>query len=114
MPFTTHPDQKPSDPDPQTTYWTFERDGEIFDAEFDSEKEAQYWADEAFTEECEDEGGWDNGDTASADIELIEFTYDDDGEMVIKQRVSSSVDFEYYHGDLAEHGTWHKGGGGVL
>lgn len=97
-----------------TTYWTFERDGEIFDAEFNSQKEAQEWADDGFNQECEDEGGWSNGDTASADIVLIEFEYDDDGERVEKQRVESTVEFEYYHGDLAEHGTWHRGGGGVL
>lgn len=33
-----------------TTYYTFERDGEIFDAEFDTAIEAQAWADEAYFE----------------------------------------------------------------
>jgi len=87
------------------SYWTFERDGRLYDHEFTTMDQAQEEADEGFEQECIDEGGWKNGETASAEIFLIEFTYDDDGEQVELQRVKSTVDFEYYHGDLIEHGT---------
>ena len=97
------------------TFWTFERDGEVFDAEFDTQAGAQKWADEGFADECADEGGWRNGETTSADIELLEFDWNEEtGERDIKQRVKGTVEYEHYHGDMAEHGTWHSGGGGVL
>lgn len=96
-------------------YWTFERDGKIFDAEFDTQAEAQQWADEGFADECADEGGFRNGDTAEADIELLEFEWDEEtGERKILQRINSTVEYEHYHGDFAEHSVWHSGGGGVL
>jgi hypothetical protein len=88
-----------------TLYWTFERDGEVYDAEFVSKEAAQEAADEGFAQQCEDEGGWHNGDTQEADIELIQFHYDDDsGERIIVHREESVVELEYYHGDLKEHG----------
>lgn len=96
-------------------YWTFERDGEIFDAQFSTQEEAQQWADEGFADECADEGGWRNGETTEADIDLLECEDDEDtGERKILQRIPSTVEYEHYHGDMAEHGTWHSGGGGVL
>jgi len=87
-------------------FWTYERDGEIFDCEFDSQSEAQAFAENIFIEECEDEGGWSNGSGSEDDIVLIEFTYTDDGDRAEIQRIESTVEFEYYHGDFAEHGTW--------
>lgn len=96
-------------------FWTFiDSAGEIFDAEFADKAEAHVWADEAFCDECLDEGGWKNGQTASAEIELIKFHYDENGERRIVEREKTTVDFEYYHGDYAEHSVWHSGGGGVL
>ncbi len=96
------------------TYWTFERDDMVFDADFKSRQEAQNAADEDYQEECLDLLDCKNGETASAEINLIEYIYDDEGERVKKQKVLSSVDFEYYHGDLKEHGTLYSGEGGVL
>lgn len=93
------------------TYWTYERDGEIFDAEFETQEKAQQYADDIFGEQCDDDG---ERGSCSEDITLIEFDYDDDGERVEKQRIPSAVEYEYYHGDFAEHSVWHKGGGGVL
>lgn len=84
-------------------YWTFERDGEIGDFEFDTEKEAQYWADEVFAEECQEDSP-ENGDEFSEDITLIEFSFDDDGDRVVHQKIEGSVDYTHYHGDLKEHG----------
>jgi hypothetical protein len=89
----------------QTLYYTFERDGEIFDAEFNTSKEAQAWADDAFEQQCCDEGDFRNGDTASEEIEIIQFYYDDEGERIITHREESTVDFECYHGDFEEHNT---------
>lgn len=84
-------------------YWTFKRDDELGDFEFDSEKEAQYWADEEFAEQCQEENPR-NNEEFSEDITLVEFSYDDDGERVIHQEIEGSVDYVHYHGDLKEHG----------
>ena len=95
------------------SHWTFERDGEIFDADFESMKAAMQWADDAFAEQCQEDSPA-NGESFEEDIFLIEFTYDDDGERAEIQRIPAVVSYEHYHGDMAEHGTWHSGGGGVL
>lgn len=87
----------------QTLYWTFERDGEIYDAEFTSKEAALESAEEGFAQQCEDEGGWRNGDTQEAEIELIQFHYDDDGERIIDHREEAVLEWEFYHGDYAEH-----------
>ena len=83
-------------------YWTFERDGEIYDAEWETQELAQNSADEAFAEQCQEESP-SNGEEFSEEITLIRFHYDDDGERVIDERIPGSVDYEHYHGDRAEH-----------
>lgn len=83
-------------------YWTFERDGEIYDAEWETQALAQAEADEAFSEQCQEESPR-NGETFSEEIFLLQFHYEDDGERVIDQRIKGSVDYEHYHGDRAEH-----------
>ena len=82
-------------------YWTFERDGEIFDADFETQAEAQTWADDAFAEECQDDSP-SNGQSFDAEITLLRFHYDDDGERVIDERIDGMVEYEHYHGDHAE------------
>lgn len=82
-------------------FWTYEIDGEIMDAECESEVKAQEYADAVFFERCEDEGV---RGCADEDIVLIEFSFDDDGERIIHQRKDSLVEYEYYRGDRAEHG----------
>ena len=95
-------------------YWTFEQDGEIYDAEFETEAAAQASADEAFAEQCAEDSPR-NGQEFEEDIKLICFSWDDDnGERIVHETKAGTVTYEHYHGDLAEHGTWHRGGGGVL
>ncbi len=93
-------------------FWTFERNEEMYEHDFESKEAAQNYADEAFEDECLEQS-WNNGDTASEEIFLIEYIYDYHGDRIIKQKVTSTVDFEYYHGDFEEHTVWHCGGGGV-
>lgn len=96
------------------TYWTFERDGEIFDAEFKTKREAYDLAQQLFSEECENDGIAHN-ETRSEEYFLIYFCHDyETGELVIDEREKSFLEYTGYHGDLAEHGTWHSGGGGVI
>jgi hypothetical protein len=84
-------------------YWTFEKDGKFFDAEFSSKDEAQAWAEEAFSDECL----FDNLKRSEADILLVRFHHDEEtGEIVKDELVKSCVEFEYYRGDLLEHGTY--------
>lgn len=84
-------------------FWTFERDGEKYDAEFKSQAEAQESADDAFAEQCAEDSPR-NGDTFDEEIFLIRFYIDDDGETHEVERIKSAVEYEHYHGDLAEHG----------
>ena len=98
----------------QNDYWTYVSDtGEMYEGEFDSKEDAQEHADISFSERMAGED-MKNGETAVEDITLVHFKYDDDGDMVEIEREDSTVVHEHYHGDMAEHGTWHSGGGGVL
>lgn len=84
-------------------FWTFERDGEVFDAEFSSQKEAQEWADDAFAEQCQEEGPR-NSETFSEEIFLLRRYCDENtGDWVEVERIKSAVEYEHYHGDHAEH-----------
>lgn len=86
------------------TFWTFEQDGEIYDADFDTKEKAQQRADELWADNpCNDDMC--NGEISEADIYLINYSYDDDGERAIISREFSTVYHEYYHGDFAEHNT---------
>lgn len=93
-------------------FWTYIRDEEIFDADFNSKQEASDYAQTRYNEERSDAD--DFKDSSEEEIELIRYHYDDDGERVIVERAKDTLEYEYYHGDMAEHGTWHSGGGGVL
>ena len=97
----------------QKFYWTYERDEEIYDAEFDSANQALLSANETFAEECED-NGIEHNETRDEEIYLIYFKYDDDGERVIDERMKQTISHTGYHGDMKEHGVWHSGAGGVL
>ena len=84
-------------------YWTYERDGDLKDYERATQQEAQAAADEDFDEECSEREGLRNGDMFDDAIELVRFHYDDDGEQIIDERIPSTVEYEHYHGDYAEH-----------
>lgn len=93
----------------QETFWTFHReDKEICDAEYPTAQKAMEEADEQFADECLNRDyDWQNNETDSEGVVLINFYYDEDtGDRVIIKRVNETVDFEYYHGDQKEHGTW--------
>lgn len=85
--------------------WTFERYGNIYDAEYKSKSEAQKAADELYAEECEEQS--EVGEIWEDDIFLICFSYGEDGEMIIDQREESVVYYENEKSEMAEHGTWH-------
>ena len=92
----------------KTLYWTYTYNDEIQeDLEFKTSKIAYEHGNDKFCEECEDEGGWSNGDTKEMECELIQYTLDDKTQkMEIQNREKTAFEFEYYHGDLAEHGTY--------
>lgn len=91
-------------------YWTYIRDGETYDAEFADKQAASKYANDLFEEEMADAG--EAG--GEEEIELICFEYDDDGEMVIKEKHQGFVCYTFYQGDYAEQNVWYAGGGGVL
>ncbi len=96
----------------QAEFWTYIRDGETYDADFDTKDKASEHAQIKYNEERSDSD--DFKDSTDEDIELIRYRYDDDGERVILETVADSIAYEYERSDLEEHGTWHSGGGGVL
>ncbi len=101
--------------DLENDYWTYEdKDGEVFDGEFESRQAAHEYAEQKLADRCCDDGDMRNGETREEEIVLIHFKYDDEGEMIKLEREDDTIEYEHYHGDLAEHGVWHSGGGGVL
>ncbi len=89
------------------TYWTYIYDGEIADDEHVTVEAVKEAADDMFTAHIE--SAYDdmkNGETFDDDVILVKFYFDDDGE---KRSVHSEpyvVEYECYHGNRAEHGTW--------
>lgn len=92
--------------DPVQYFWTYSVEGEeLFDGEFATKEEAVEYAQTRFNEQCSDGDDWKHDQEAS--IELVRFHIDDEtGERVIHEKVEDTLEYEYYHGDLAEHGTW--------
>lgn len=85
-------------------FWTYEDwNGERFDAEFKTEAEADAHAQEKFAAECEDRDDVRNGDIFDEEILLIKFHYDENGDAVDDETKPGVVEYEYYHGDYAEH-----------
>jgi hypothetical protein len=86
------------------TLFDFEFDGERYDLECTTKAEAEKWADEWYAERFDDEP-MRNGETREDDGIIIEYTYDDEtGESVNETRHDFPLEYEYYHGDLKEHG----------
>jgi len=88
-------------------YWTFEIDDEIYDADFKTSKECLQALDEFYAEKVREEE-WDlqNGDKRSCDAKILRFAYNDNNERFFFSRLSVVVEYEHYHGDRAEHGTY--------
>ncbi len=86
-------------------YWEYEHDGELSDGEYGSKTAAQAAADEWWAERQQDNEGMSNGETFEDDIELVAFKQGDDDPVEIAH-MKSTVEYEHYHGDLKEHGTW--------
>lgn len=93
----------------ENDYWTFEDENFVIAEEtFDTMDQAQDFADKVFFEKCSNRIGLRDGQRIQEDIVLIHFKYDDAGEMSEIERINSKVEYECYHGDRAEHGTWNK------
>lgn len=92
-----------SDSAPQK-FWGYSIEGgEFIDAEFATKEQALQHAQTRYNEDCSD--GDDFKHDQSAEIKLVEYYTDDEGDTVAVQTVKDTVEYEYYHGDLAEHGT---------
>ena len=87
-------------------HWSFIYDGEENETDYKSKNEAQVAADALYAEKQADNEGMRNGEVFSEDIDLIAYTLNEDGERKLFTTVKSVVEYEHYHGDAAEHGTW--------
>lgn len=86
--------------------WTYEADGDLYeDGEFSTRGAAEEFADNEFAEQCQEDSPR-NGETFSGELTLIRYHRDEEDEMVIDERIESALEYEHYHGDLAEHGTY--------
>lgn len=73
------------------SYWTFEQtNGDWFDGEFDTLEKAEEYADNLFAERCEDGGLH----TCEINSKLVNFSYDDENEMVIHQIIPFVLSYE--------------------
>jgi len=48
-----------------------------------------------------------NGDTKECNAEIIRFRIDGDGKREVLYIQPVTAEYEHYHGDLEEHGTYH-------
>lgn len=81
--------------------WTFStKDDEIFDGEFDTRQEAEDAAQEAFNEQCDQEG-WRGFHTT--DAKLLEFYLNDDLERVITATTVVSLEWQYEAPEREQH-----------
>lgn len=85
-------------------YWTFERNGVIYDDAFKSKDHAEDYANNIYAEECE-ENSPRNGEIFNEDFVLIRFKYDENDDVVILERINAVLEYEHYHGDFCEHNT---------
>lgn len=86
-------------------FYTLEHDGELFDLECTKPEEVATWADDWWAEKHQDEE-MRNGETREDDSYIVKYSVDDDGETTELSREGYGLYYEYYHGDLKEHGTW--------
>lgn len=73
-------------------------DGKELVAEAKSKDDAIQRANNWYAEQDDDLR---NGETKTLDVDLV--AYDDEGNEVSREQVM--LEYEHYHGDLAEHGT---------
>lgn len=87
-------------------FYTFEHDGERHDLECTTQKAVEEWADEWFSERChEGDRALRNGESFSDEGFIIKYQVDDDGVVTDLERTKYALEYEYYHGDYAEHNT---------
>lgn len=86
-------------------HWTHVYDGEVYDADFSCMNAAIKAADEWWVEKQSENENMRNGEIFEAEIDIIAYRYDDEGERKIFTTVEHVAVYEHYHGDLAEHGT---------
>jgi len=48
-----------------------------------------------------------NGQEIEADCTIVKYRMDDDGDVEEVEREETTLTYEHYHGDLAEHGTYY-------
>lgn len=84
-------------------YWTYAIDGELFDSECLTRKEALNDAQEAYEEECRQEGI----DYAFCSVSLVKFSYDyETGARIIHETSPAFLEYEKTKTDREEHGVW--------
>lgn len=92
-------------------FWNYEIDGKMQEVQAACQCDAQKCADDDWYDTICDSGTCGELDN---EIFLIELTEQPDGNFIETARVKSSVSYEPYHGDFAEHNVWNKAQTGVV
>lgn len=93
------------------TFWEYHLDGVgMSDNEFPTRNAAYRDAEEIFAEEVQQNMYPRNGEEFEAELTLVEYLVNAEGEDEEITREDDTVIYQHYHGDLEEHGVWHKGG----
>lgn len=94
-----------------TSYWTLINlnTDEIMEGEDWKSKEAVIdYLESRFEDEMEWVEDKQNGHTYEQEFTIVNYKYSEDerGDMIILSKEKTTIEYEHYHGDRAEHGTW--------
>lgn len=82
-------------------FWSYIDDGEFQDHAFETRAKCDEYAQAKFEESCMD---CEFKESQDKEIEIVSYVISDiDGEPVILTRETVWLEYEYYHGDFAEH-----------
>ena len=85
-------------------HYNFEHEGEMFDIEANTKKQAEQWANEWFNSKCLEED-LQNGEVREDRGEIVEFVYNKNDEAIEKERTIHELFYEETRSDFAEHNT---------
>lgn len=85
-------------------FWDYDLDGAGYDGlEYPSLDAARTSAEESYADYCEEQGGYQNGDVTDVECEFMQYFYNRNGDPCVMRLVTETIEYEYYHGDYAEH-----------
>jgi predicted neuraminidase len=88
------------------TYWSFEIDGEEYDADFNTLTEASTAMDEYYAERVRAEESPQNNQTFTLPAKIFNYYYNDENEKIITSTKSTAATYTHERSEREEHGTY--------